>query len=111
MLTEQQRIRFSELQQREEDSTLDSPEQEEMESLIGIIEAREKDYLQPATERLQQEHLKLQAENDELKILSRRQERLVRHLERVLTAAQTESTAIQSRLSEILGPALTGANR
>lgn len=96
MLSEQQRIRFSELQQREEDATLNSSEQEELDSLIRIIETKEKEYLQPAIERLQQEHLKIQAQNDELKILSRRQKRLVRHLERVLAAAQTESTAIRT---------------
>lgn len=111
MLTDLQRKRLSELQEREENSILNLSEQEELDSLIHIVETKEKEYLQPASERLQQDDIQIRTQNDELKILARRQERLARHLERVLALAQTESSAIRSRLVEIMKTSPTGANR
>ena len=111
MLTEQQRTRFSELQQREEDGTLEALERAELNVLLEHLEAQEKAYLLPATERMRQERLQLHAQNEALKTLLRRQERLVRRLEHVLALSEAERAAIQSRLSEILGPSPTGANR
>ena len=111
MLTEQQRKRFSELREREENGTLDASEQEELNSIIQYIEARESEYLRPATERIRQERLQLHSQNAALKTLMRRQERHVRRLERFLALSKAERAAIQSRLLEILNPLSTGVNR
>jgi len=111
MFTELQRRRFSELQQREEDGVLSASEQEELNSLIQYVEAKEKEYLRPATNHIREERLLIQEQNKALKTLLRRQERLVRRLERVLASSQEERAAIQSSLSEILGSSPTGANR
>ncbi len=111
MFTEAQRRRFSELQQREEDGVLNASERKELNELIQIVEAAEKETLQPATEQIRQERLQIQAQNAALKTLMHRQERLVRRLERMLALSQTENAAIQSQLSEILRPTSAGANR
>lgn len=111
MLTEPQRQRLSELQQREEDGVLNAPERKELNRLIQIVAAVEKEMLRPATEHIRQERLQIQAQNAALKTLLARKERLVRRLERVLALSQTENAAIQSQLSEILSPVSAGANR
>jgi len=111
MLTEPQRLRFSELQQQEEAGILNAPERRELNILIQMVEAVEKEGLRSATAHIRQERLQIQAQNAELKTLLARKERLVRRLERVLALSQTENAAIQSQLSEILSPVPAGANR
>ena len=111
MLTDEQRKRFFELRQQEEDGALEESGREELNNLIQAVEAEDAETLRPATERIRQQRLQYHAQNEAVKTLLDRQERLVRRLERVLALSHTESTAIQSRLTEILAPSPAGVDR
>jgi hypothetical protein len=108
MFTEQQRKRFAALREREQISTLTEAEQAELEQLIRQVETVEAAYLRPAVERTRQERLQKEAQNVALKTLIRRQERLVRRLERFLALSRAEHEAINTELAHILG---VGASR
>ena len=109
MLTKQQRQRFRELQQREEDGALSSAEQAELQNFVQLIEDKEAVYLRPATERIRQERLRLEEQNKELQALIRRKERLARRLERVVALSAAEREKINAQVAAILNADATGA--
>ena len=76
MLTELQRQRCRALQNGEENGTLSLEEQAELQAFVQLIEKKEAVYLRHATERIRQERLRLEEQNQELQVLVRREERL-----------------------------------
>ncbi len=113
MLTDEQRERFAALQQREEQGILTEAERSELNGLIAQVEADEAAYLRPATDRVHQERLQIEAQNAALKHLVRRKERLARRLERFLAASRAEQEAINAELTQILrtGSSHVGTSR
>ena len=111
MLTEQQRQRFRTLQQGEEDGILSLPEQAELQTYVQQIEAEEAVYLRPATERIRQERLQIEEQNQALQAVMRRKERLARRLERMLALSASEREKINAQVKAILNTDTTGAGR
>jgi hypothetical protein len=102
MLTNDQRSRFRELQARSDSGAITDSEQEELDSFIHAIELDEAAYLRPATERIKAERAEVEDQNEVLRALLRRQERLAHRLERILEKSRTEQDAIKTKLSGIL---------
>ena len=111
MLTETQRQRFRALQNGEENGTLSEAEQAELQAFVQLIEEKEALYLRPATERIRQERLLLEEQNQELQVLVRRQERLERRLKRFLALSASERDKINAQVQAILNANTTGAAR
>ena len=109
MLTEAQRQRFRALQQGEEDGTLSVAEQAELQAFVQLIEDKEAAYLRPATERIRQERLRVEEQNQALQALIRRKERLARRLERVLALSSSEREKINAQVAAILNSSSAGA--
>jgi hypothetical protein len=75
--------------------------------LIDEMDRAEAAILQPSAEREAAECLRLEAENADLEMLVRRQQDLVRRLQRFLAEAEAERLAIEDEKSRILST--TGA--
>ncbi len=101
-MTTSQRKRFQALQQNEDDGTLSSTEQTELAEFVQQIEADEAAYLGPATVRIRQQRLRLEEQNEALRTLIRRKERLARRIERVLTLSASERRKINAQQTAIL---------
>ena len=99
MLTEAQRRRFRALQQKEDMGTLSPAEQAELQAFVQLVEDEEAVYLRPATERMRQERLRLEEQNNMLQALTRRKERLARRLERVLALSAAEREKINAQVT------------
>src|SRR5437867_704878 len=95
VLTDEQRTRFRELQARSDSGAITNSEQDELDSFVRTIELDEAAYLRPATERIKAERTEIESQNDELRALLRRQERLANRLERVLEKSRIEQDAIK----------------
>ena len=108
MLTDSQRKRFRALQNGEDNGTLSPAEQVELQTFVQLIEEKEAVYLRPATERIRQERLQSEAQNQELQELLRREERLQRRLERFLALSAAEREKINARVAAILNANATG---
>lgn len=109
MLTDSQRQRFRALQNAEDNGTLSVSDQAELQAFVQLIEDKEAAYLRPATERIRQERLRLQEQNQELQILLRRKERLERRLERMLALSAAEREKINAQVAAILNATAVGS--
>jgi hypothetical protein len=109
MWTDEQRTRFRELRQRQQEATLTSDERSEMASLVREIENTEEAYLASAAARMRLERESLEAQNRALEMLAERKQALVSHIRGVLAQAESERQAIASEIASVLG-STPGAN-
>lgn len=73
--------RFQQLRRQEQDGHLTDDEQRELSDLVSRLEAMEATYLEPATERLRRERVRLEAQNAALAAIAHRKEELARRLQ------------------------------
>jgi hypothetical protein len=102
MWDEQQRSRFEQLRQAQQERALTDAEQTELTSMVCDIEALEAAYLQPSTDRIRQERLNLAARNRRLEIVAGRQEALALRLRNFLAETAAERRAIKCELAEVV---------
>lgn len=109
MRNKQQSERFRMLRDREQRNTLTEAERRELTLLVKERDEAEIASLSPAIERMQNERLRINAQNRALKALARRRERLVKRLERFLADTQAERQAIETELTHVLNDAPVSA--
>lgn len=102
MWDEQQRERFRQLRDRQEDGVLTEAEGTELARLEQELEAAEATYLAPATQRLRRERETVETQNGALETLARRKEALVKRLHVFLAEAQAERRQIDDELAAVL---------
>lgn len=102
MWNEGQKQRFQALRDHEWRKELTAEEQAELDQMIRELEEEEAAYLQPATERLEVRNHQLAAQNEALKTLVKREKRLNRYLQKVLSKVDSERVAIAAELASIL---------
>ena len=102
MWNEEQKQRFQALRTRELRNELAGEEQAELDQMIQELDEQESAYLRPTTERLERRNLQLADQNEALKTLLKREERLKRYLQKVLSKVDSERQAIAAELASIL---------
>jgi hypothetical protein len=94
--------RFQQLRSKQRHGSLEEAEQSELTQMIVELETEEERLLQPAIERINSDNLRIEAQNQALKDLVQREERLVARLENFLADIQAEKQAISRELTHIL---------
>jgi len=80
-MRKQQRERFQALRSRELREPLTETEQQELDTLIRVIEEEEAVYLRPANERIREETRHIEEQNAAIRNLIEREQRLTLHLQ------------------------------
>jgi len=101
-MRKQQRERFQALRSRELREPLTETEQQELDTLIRVIEEEEAVYLRPANERIREETRHIEEQNAAIRNLLAREQKLTLHLQQVLEEATREREAIKTELTQIL---------
>lgn len=102
MWNEQQKQRFQVLRTRDLQNQLTAEEQTELARMIEELEEEEAAYLRPANQRLDAKIHRTQEQNRILKSLIRRQQTLIRRMERLLASSQQEQQLIDREVQRIL---------
>lgn len=97
MWNDEQKQRFQALRTRERQQELTVEEKAELARMIRELEEEEASYLRPANQRLDAKIRQTQEQNRVLKSLARRQQTLIRRMERQLADSQQEQQFIVSR--------------
>jgi len=110
MWDETQRQRYNQLRDHEWEGTLTAEEKTELAAMMQEICDMEATYLQPATERLQQDtaHRRTELEhvverNSQLAALIRRKEALLARINTFIAEVTTEQEVLQQAYSTIMG--------
>jgi hypothetical protein len=102
MWNDEQKQRFQALRTRERQQELTAPEKAELARMIQELEEEEAVYLRPANQRLDAKIRRTQEQNRILKTLSRRQQTIIRRMERLLAVSQQEQQSIDREVQRIL---------
>ncbi len=102
MWNDTQKQRFQELRNRELRQELTTPEKTELARMIHELEAEEAAYLRPANQRLDAKIRRTQEQNRILKNLARRQQTIIRRMERLLADSQKEQQSIDREVKRVL---------
>ena len=102
MWNDEQKQRFQALRTRDRQKELTIPEQAELARMIQELEEEEAAYLRPANQRLDEKIRRTQEQNRILKSLVRRQQTLIRRMERLLADSQQEQQSINKEVQRIL---------
>lgn len=102
MWSDEQKQHFNSLRTRERQHNLTDGEKIELAGLIRELEEEEARYLHPANLRLDEKILRTEEQNRLLKALVRRQQSLIRRMERLLADSQTEQLSINNEVQRIL---------
>ena len=103
MWNDEQKQHFQKLRTRERQNELNAEEQTELDGMVKELEEEEAAYLLPANQRLDEKIRRTQEQNRILKSLARRQQSLIRRMERLLADSQQEQQFIDREVQRILG--------
>lgn len=103
MLNEIERRRLEVLRTLEDTGSLSQPEQSELSLMLQRLDEAEAAQLAPATTQLRRERKNMEAQNQSLQALVRRQEALAARLQALLDEARVERRAIAEEQARILG--------
>ena len=110
MLSPTQKRRLQALRQQDENCLADG-EREELNKLIQLVAEEQDASLAASTERLREERMRLEQENDGLRALLARQQRLAKRLERVIALSKAEKKAIASDVERLLAVSISGREK
>jgi hypothetical protein len=102
MWDQAKRARFQELRQREAEGRLSEEERATLAAMLRELDEQEEALLGPAIERMRAERERLETQNENLRSLLQRQERLADRLRAVISDAEQERKAIHSEVERIL---------
>jgi hypothetical protein len=111
MFDAEKRLRFRMLQERQDTGMASADEQAELAKLARELESGEAAYLTPATERIRQDHERLERQNRKLEELVRRREVFVERLRGFLADARRERETIDSELAAVLAEDSSDSSR